>query len=88
LPKQGYFPGPPDLAVEVLSPHDTASEVLSKVQDWLDAGTASVWIADPERKTVSIYHGDAPVRLFREGDEVTDEDILPGLCVSVNDIFR
>ena len=34
----GFFPGPPDLAVEVLSPNDRASEVLAKVSDWLEAG--------------------------------------------------
>jgi Uma2 family endonuclease len=37
LPK-GFFPGPPDLAVEVISPDDRDSEVLSKVQNWLEAG--------------------------------------------------
>jgi len=33
-----FFEGAPDLAVEVLSPNDRASEVNAKVQDWLDAG--------------------------------------------------
>ena len=35
---EGFFPGAPDLAVEVLSPNDRASEVLAKVRDWLAAG--------------------------------------------------
>ena len=29
----------PDLAVEVLSPHDRPGEALAKIGDWLDAGT-------------------------------------------------
>ncbi len=29
----------PDLAVEVLSPHDRPGETLAKIGDWLDAGT-------------------------------------------------
>ncbi len=36
--ERGFFDGPPDLAVRVLSPEDTAGEVNSKVRDWLSAG--------------------------------------------------
>ena len=32
----------PDLAVEVLSPHDRPGETLAKIGDWLDAGTRLV----------------------------------------------
>jgi len=38
----GFFPGPPDLAIEVLSPGDRRSEVVEKVRRWLDAGTRRV----------------------------------------------
>ena len=51
----GFFPGPPDLAVEVLSPDDRAGEVLAKVQDWLDAGCRAVWVVDPRTRTVTVY---------------------------------
>ncbi|MBN1395882.1 MAG: Uma2 family endonuclease [Pirellulales bacterium] len=37
LPR-GFFPGAPDLAVEVLPPNDRAEEVFEKAQSWLDAG--------------------------------------------------
>ena len=49
LPR-GFFPGPPDLAVEVLSPSDRAGEVQAKVQDWLAAGCLAVWVVDPENR--------------------------------------
>jgi len=32
---EGYWPGAPDLAVEVLSPSDNAAEVETKVLRWL-----------------------------------------------------
>jgi Uma2 family endonuclease len=54
-PVKGFFPGAPDLAVEVLSPDDRASEVLDKVRDWLQAGCHSVWIVDPRTRTIAIY---------------------------------
>ena len=64
----GFFPGPPDLAVEVLSPHDRASEVLAKVSDWLETGCPLVWVVDPENRSVTVYgrqEGDAHFTPFR-----------------------
>ncbi len=49
----GFFEGPPDLAVEILSPSDRASEVIAKVHEWLHAGCKTVWIVDPETETIS-----------------------------------
>src|SRR5215208_5068673 len=45
----------PDLAVEVVSPGDTYSEVNEKVEDWLGAGTRAVWVVDPRRRVVTVY---------------------------------
>jgi Uma2 family endonuclease len=87
-PKRGFFPGPPDLAVEVLSPDDSASEVMAKVQDWLNAGTNEVWVVDPERKVISINRVDRPARLLNEPDELTCETLLPGFRVLVAEIFE
>src|SRR5688572_12710068 len=41
---RGYAEGAPDLAVEVVSPGDTAGEVAEKVDDWLAAGSKAVWV--------------------------------------------
>jgi Uma2 family endonuclease len=51
----GFFPGPPDLAVDVLSPNDRASEVLGKVSDWLEAGCRSFWVVDPRLRSIAVY---------------------------------
>jgi Uma2 family endonuclease len=53
----GFFPGAPDLAVEVLSPDDRASEVNAKVAQWLEAGCDAVWVVDPQNQTVTIFDG-------------------------------
>ncbi|MDE0396410.1 MAG: Uma2 family endonuclease, partial [Candidatus Poribacteria bacterium] len=41
---KGYWEGAPDLAVEVISPGDTYTEVAEKVDEWLNAGCALVWV--------------------------------------------
>jgi Uma2 family endonuclease len=39
------IPGPPDLAVEVISPSDRYSELQEKVMAWLEAGTRMVLVS-------------------------------------------
>ena len=41
-PSEGFWPGAPDLAVEVLSPGDRPSEVDEKINAWLSAGELPV----------------------------------------------
>jgi Uma2 family endonuclease len=87
VPKK-YWPGAPDLAVEVLSPSDSASEVLEKIDEWLTAGTRLVWVIDPERKVVSVHAPNRLTQKFRLTDHLSGEDVLPGLTLSVAEIFR
>jgi Uma2 family endonuclease len=84
---RGYFQGPPDLAVEVMSPSDRAGEVLAKVQDWLAAGCRAVWVVDPTSQTVSAYRGSHETALLTVADALTDDDILPGFRLPVAEIF-
>src|SRR3989304_4716061 len=85
---QGYFDGPPDLAVEVLSPSDRESEVHSKTRDWLDAGCRAVWIVDPETKSVTIYKSTHDIVVLSTADTLIDAQILPGFTMAVSEIFE
>jgi Uma2 family endonuclease len=84
---RGFFPEAPDLAVEVLSPDDRASEVFGKVQDWLAAGCRAVWVVDPASKTVSVYSGARQALVLREGDEITGGDLLSGFRLPLAEVF-
>lgn len=86
IPK-GYWPGPPDLAVEVISPNDTYEEVEEKVAEWLAAGTAMVWALNPRRRTVTVYRSLTDITVLTENDELTGEDVVPGFRCRVADIF-
>jgi len=85
--KAGFFEGAPDLAVEVLSPSDRASEVNAKVQDWLDAGCRMVWVVDPATKTVSVYRSRAEIVVLAAADTLLGGDVLPGFGLPVARIF-
>ena len=84
----GFFPGPPDVAVEVVSPRDTYTEVEEKVADWLDAGTLAVIVVDPHRRTVKVYRTPADAVVLTEDDTLTVEDAVPGWKLPVSDIFE
>ena len=86
LPR-GFFSGAPDLAVEVLSPSDRASEVLAKTQDWLAAGCAAVWVIDPETQSVTVYRRDRDILVLAAADTLSGDDVLPGFTLPVAEIF-
>jgi Uma2 family endonuclease len=91
LPSEGVGPGllklAPDLAIEVLSPSETASELEEKLDDYLVSGAALIWVVDPVRRTVMIVSADAPVRWLREGDTLDGGNILPAFACAVSEIF-
>ena len=82
----GFFQGPPDLAVEVISPGDRAGEVLAKVRDWLDAGCLAVWSVDPVAHSVAVYRP-ATAAVLTATEDLTLEDLLPGFRLPVAEIF-
>ena len=82
----GYFPGPPDLAVEVTSPGDTKPEVDRKTALWLELGAKSVWNVNPRKRTVEVNRAGGERRLFHETDELVD-DTVPGFRIKISEIF-
>jgi Uma2 family endonuclease len=85
--RDGYYRGAPDLAVEVVSPHDTATEVLEKVQEYLTAGSRLVWVVDARTRTVTVYRPDGSAQVLRETDTLSGEAVLPGFAPPVREIF-
>jgi len=86
--KRGFFEGPPDLAVEVVSPNDTHAEVAEKVKEWLAAGTTIVWVLDPAWQTVTVYRSGTDITTLTEEDELDGEDVVPGFRCRVSALFE
>ena len=82
-----FFPGAPDLAVEVLSPDDRASEVLAKVQAYLAAGCKVVWVVDPETQIVSAHDSAGRVVKWTGTAAISGEPLLPGFELPLADLF-
>ncbi len=87
IDEEGFFPGAPDLAVEVVSPNDRASEVTEKAFDWLRAGAKMVIVLDPKTSTATVYRGLDDGRILTEGDTIDGEDVVPGWQLPLADVF-
>lgn len=86
VPLDAYYPGPPDLAVEVLSPGDRRGRIERKVALWLEKGTRSVWLVNLRKRTVEVVSSSGAKKLLHEDDELVD-DTVPGFRVKVSEIF-
>ncbi|MBI2566801.1 MAG: Uma2 family endonuclease [Candidatus Schekmanbacteria bacterium] len=82
-----FLPFAPDLAVEVVSPDDSAREVREKASEWIAAGSEQVWAVDPGTCTVTVYERGVPPRVCGEGATVDGSSILPGFSCPVAEIF-
>ena len=83
-----FIDGPPILAVEILSPSDTIEGVTEKVEDYLAAGVALVWIVSPRFRTVEVHRPDADPQLFNVQQTLTADPALPGFSAPVRAIFE
>ena len=86
-PQTGYIPFAPDLAVEVISPNDTAYAVGEKIEEYLTNGFNLIWVVQPNIKTVTIYRGDGSVAVLHERDEITGEGALASFRCKVAEFF-
>lgn len=78
----------PDLVVEVLSPHESASYLEEKLADYREAGTAVMWVVDPERRFVTMHAIDAPSFTLRKGATLTGGRVLPDFSCAVAELFE
>jgi Uma2 family endonuclease len=84
---KGYWPGAPDLAVEVNSPDDTVGKVEEKVAEWLEYGTTLVWVVSPKLHTVTVYRSRTNIKVLTENDTLEGEDVVPGFRYPVARLF-
>ncbi len=91
LPAEGIPEGiwqiPPDLAVEVISPHDLHVKVSGKILEYFDAGVRQVWIVSPEHRSVTVFRSETDVQVFAGDMDLASEDLLPGFHCPLKELF-
>ncbi len=79
-----FFDGPPDVAIEVISPSDRYTEVDEKTQEWLSAGTRAVVVVNPRTKTVRVHRSGRTETL---ADAIAVDDVIPGWRMPFSEVF-
>jgi Uma2 family endonuclease len=81
-----YIHGAPELAIEVVSPSESAAHLRIKTDAYLANGSHSVWIVFPEVRSVMIYTSDSIREL--KGDQPITDPLLPGFSSPVAAFFE
>ncbi len=87
-PSTSYLQVAPDLVAEVVSPNDSSTDVEAKAEQWLEAGSRIVLVADPKNQTLRVYKSKSQIEVLHSGDELSCGDLCGGWKISVNEIFN
>jgi Uma2 family endonuclease len=66
-----YFLGGPEIAVEVISPSESANDIQRKLDLLLGSGSRAVWVVYPESQTVHVFSPDGTSVKRVIGDNLT-----------------
>ena len=82
-----YWPGAPDLAVEIVSPSDRWTDIECKASMWLEADTGAVLVIDPPLRSATVFRAQDKVARHRAGDRVELSDVVPGWRPLLDDLL-
>lgn len=88
IPRTPFWEVVPDLTVEVVSPSNTATEILDKIDEFFRAGVRLVWVIYPVREQIYLYESPTVIRVLRLGDELDGGAVLPGFRLPLATLFH
>lgn len=83
-----FFPGAPDLAIEILSPNNTRVEIDERLKDFFASGTHIAWVIHPADEWVEVCHSLTQRQLVGTGGFLDGEELLPGFRYPIADLFK
>jgi Uma2 family endonuclease len=83
----GFWPGAPDLAIDVLSPWDAFLPTMERVEDLLRAGALLYWVIDPAERMAGVFCPDMPDTLAGEDGVLDGGDVVPGFAITLRDVL-
>lgn len=85
--RSGWITRAPELAVEVISPSNTAADMKRKIGKYFQSGAAEVWVVYPDARSIEIHQPTGTI-VALGGDQRITSAVLPGFELSVSEIFR
>ncbi len=87
VPPAAFWQLAPDLAVEIVSPNQSAEEIRARVRDFLAAGTPLLWVVYPLTREVLVHLPDGSAKSHDTTDVLDGGEVLPGFRCPVSDLF-
>ncbi len=84
----GFVEGAPDLAVEIVSPSQSAPEIERKVCEYLAAGSRLVWVIHPAERAAQVWRADGTTEWVPGDAALSGEDVLPGFTLPLVEVFE
>ena len=86
-PRTGAWEVIPDLAVEVVSPGNTAVEIVVKIDEYFRAGVRRVWVIYPLQGFIYDHQAVDRFDRLKAGDTLDGGDVLPGFKIKLAELF-
>jgi Uma2 family endonuclease len=83
---KGFLEGPPDLAIEILSPTDRRKTAIAKCRIWVAAGAVMAVLIDPDRQTATVITADGE-RELAAGDSLLFGELIPEFAIPLRRLF-
>ena len=86
---KGSVDGPPDLAVEIVSPSTSQKEIILKFNAYLDAGVREYWVIDPGQNIVQVHVHEKGhfISSGYKGDAAVPSTVLPGFAIELKTLW-
>ena len=85
--KRKFLPLCPDFVIELRSPSDRVDDLKQKMKEYIETGALLGWLLIPETRTVIVYqHGREP-EMLDDPTELIGDPLLPGLRLSLAEIW-
>jgi len=87
FPRGDFLPVAPDLAVEIISPHERSRSTTAELRDYFQGGVRVVWVVYPNVEQVHFFSSPTSVRILTRADELTADPLFPGLRITLAELF-
>ena len=77
----------PDLAVEVVSPTNTAASIPEELRDYFRCEVRLAWVIYPSTREIYVYSSPTVIQVLQAGDSLDRGDVAPGFRLSLATLF-
>lgn len=80
--------GPPDIAIEIVSPEQRLARQIQKCLGYLELGSVISLLVDPDDEAVLAFRAGQQPKVLRGADRIDIDEVLPGFMLTVENLFR